>query len=252
MLLLIGIPCFFLEISIGQYAGMGPVTVYSNMAPLFKGLGFANFLASCFVGLYYNMIIAWTIYYMFASFTSHLPWSDCGNEFNTEFCFSITDYTNCTAMRKNNSDYKGAIYHMGKCINNEEDMDKIWNNLTHFYACEQTIETYNVDGDKCSGVKNSSKIPGVFINNKECVDPDRADEITKLFDIPSKIRKTAAEEYLTKSVLKQSSGIDDMGPVDWALCLCLLAAWIIIFLCLIKGRAFIFRFTMLMLTLNLL
>ena len=50
----------------------------------FTGLGFANFMASCMVGLYYNMIIAWTIYYMFASFTSELPWSDCNNEFNTE------------------------------------------------------------------------------------------------------------------------------------------------------------------------
>ncbi len=106
MLLFIGIPCFFLEISLGQYAAMGPVTLYSNLAPLFKGqiplqiiaippfskgripctsgLGFANFLASCFVGLYYNMIIAWTIYYLFASFTSHLPWSDCNNSFNSE------------------------------------------------------------------------------------------------------------------------------------------------------------------------
>ena len=38
MLLFIGIPCFFLEISMGQYAALGPVTLYSNMAPLFKGV----------------------------------------------------------------------------------------------------------------------------------------------------------------------------------------------------------------------
>ena len=37
MLLFIGIPCFFLEISIGQYAALGPVTIYSNLSPLFKG-----------------------------------------------------------------------------------------------------------------------------------------------------------------------------------------------------------------------
>ena len=37
MLLFIGIPCFFLEITIGQYAAMGPVTIYSNLSPLFKG-----------------------------------------------------------------------------------------------------------------------------------------------------------------------------------------------------------------------
>ena len=38
MLLFIGIPCFFMEISLGQYAALGPVTLYTNMAPLFKGI----------------------------------------------------------------------------------------------------------------------------------------------------------------------------------------------------------------------
>ena len=38
-----------------------------------------------FIGcIYYNMIIGWSLYYMFASFTSELPWSHCGNDFNTE------------------------------------------------------------------------------------------------------------------------------------------------------------------------
>ena len=37
MLLFIGIPAFLLELTLGQYSAMGPVTVYSNLAPLFKG-----------------------------------------------------------------------------------------------------------------------------------------------------------------------------------------------------------------------
>lgn len=47
--------------------------------------------------------------------------------------------------------------------------------------------------------------------------------------------RTAAQEFLTKSVLKESSGIEEMGEIQWHLALTLLAAWIIIFLCLIKG-----------------
>ena len=36
-------------------------------------------------------------------------------------------------------------------------------------------------------------------------------------------------------MLNQSDGIDEIGPPQWKLVLCLLAAWIIVFLCLIKG-----------------
>ena len=48
-------------------------------------------------------------------------------------------------------------------------------------------------------------------------------------------RKTAADEYLKIEVLNESDGLDNMGVFQWKLTLCLLTAWIIIFLCLIKG-----------------
>ena len=38
-------------------------------------------IVSGLVGIYYNMIIAWAIYYLFASFTSKLPWEDCERDF---------------------------------------------------------------------------------------------------------------------------------------------------------------------------
>ena len=60
MLLFIGIPCFFMEISIGQYAAMGPVTIYSNLAPVFKGqysgLRFSNSAKSFVLELEYQEI----------------------------------------------------------------------------------------------------------------------------------------------------------------------------------------------------
>ena len=36
-------------------------------------------------------------------------------------------------------------------------------------------------------------------------------------------------------VLQMSDGIDDLGSISWQLTLCLLAAWIVTILCLIKG-----------------
>ena len=101
MLAIIGIPAFLLELSLGQYTSMGPVTVYSQLSPMFKGLGFVNFWAQSFIGLYYNMIIAWTIYYFFASFTSDLPWQYCHNDYNDERCFSFAGFKQCDELRLN-------------------------------------------------------------------------------------------------------------------------------------------------------
>ena len=47
------------------------------------GVGIAMFLASVAVALYYNMIIAWTVYYTYSSMTSDLPWQYCNHDYNT-------------------------------------------------------------------------------------------------------------------------------------------------------------------------
>ena len=79
----------------------GGYFIFSNLSPIFKGLGFVNFIAQAFIGLYYNMIIAWTIYYFFASFTSSLPWQYCDNDYNDEKCFSFSGFKECDEMRLN-------------------------------------------------------------------------------------------------------------------------------------------------------
>lgn len=52
---------------VGQYASLGPVAAYKRFCPLLRGLGYGMVLVSSVVMLYYNLIIAWTLYYMFAS-----------------------------------------------------------------------------------------------------------------------------------------------------------------------------------------
>jgi len=34
-----GLPLFFLEISLGQFAGVGPIKLFESLSPVFRGLG---------------------------------------------------------------------------------------------------------------------------------------------------------------------------------------------------------------------
>ena len=77
MLLLAGLPLFFMELVLGQYCRQGPIRVFGRIAPIFKGVGLAMLGANALVNIYYNVIIGWTLFYMFKGFTSILPWSTC-------------------------------------------------------------------------------------------------------------------------------------------------------------------------------
>ncbi|XP_017498310.2 sodium-dependent proline transporter isoform X1 [Manis javanica] len=154
MLTICGIPLFFLELSLGQFSSLGPLAVW-KISPLFKGAGAAMLLIVGLVAVYYNMIIAYVLFYLFASLTSNLPWEHCGNWWNTGLCLE----------HRGSKDGNGALPH----------------NLT------------------------------------STVSP--------------------SEEYWSRYVLhiQGSQGIGSPGDIRWNLCLCLLLAWVIVFLCILKG-----------------
>ncbi|KAI3380950.1 hypothetical protein SNEBB_002547 [Seison nebaliae] len=102
-----GIPLFYMELALGQYNKLGAIACWRKICPLFKGVGYAVVLIAFYVDFYYNVILSWALYYFFASFSRHLPWSSCDNWWNTEECFDIaqhlrdkngTRYTNLTEM----------------------------------------------------------------------------------------------------------------------------------------------------------
>ncbi|KAK7084601.1 hypothetical protein SK128_021037, partial [Halocaridina rubra] len=77
MLTFLGLPLFYLELAVGQRIRKGSLGAWHQVSPKLGGVGVASAVVSFVVALYYNTVIAWCLYYLFQSFQSPLPWSDC-------------------------------------------------------------------------------------------------------------------------------------------------------------------------------
>lgn len=154
-----GIPLFYLEVAVGQFMGIAGLNAW-KICPILQGIGISTTIIVFFLNCYYNVILAWAFYYFFSSFTTSLPWAECGHEWN-KYCvdFSVVKNTNC------------------------------------------------------SDPKN--------FNNTLC------DNTTLKLD--------PTTEFWENKALGISDGIHDMGVVKWDLVLCLLFAWIVVYLCICKG-----------------
>lgn len=83
--MIVGFPVLYMELCLGQYARVGPAAVYGRMKPAFQGIGWAMVIMSAMVSIFYNMIVAWTILYMYTVLSGQAPqlWGRCSNDFNT-------------------------------------------------------------------------------------------------------------------------------------------------------------------------
>lgn len=72
-----GLPLLYIELAIGQRLRTGSIGVWTSISPYLGGLGVASLIVSFLVALFYNMIIAWILWYFFHSFQNPLPWTDC-------------------------------------------------------------------------------------------------------------------------------------------------------------------------------
>ncbi|XP_076359543.1 sodium- and chloride-dependent glycine transporter 1-like [Tachypleus tridentatus] len=161
-LVICGMPLFILENCFGQFASLGPVSIW-KISPMFKGVGYAMVLVSGIVCIYYNVIIAWTLYYLYKSVGTVVPWATCGNWWNTI-----------------------------RCVDHHEQIRNISLGLND--TVDQNITTIDLSN-----------------------------------------RMTSSEEYWLFYVLRLSDGIEEFGEPRWPLVLSLFVAWMIVFLCLIKG-----------------
>ncbi|XP_069117763.1 sodium- and chloride-dependent creatine transporter 1-like [Argopecten irradians] len=139
-LFLIGTPCVFLQFSYAQYSNLGPGKVW-ECCPLFKGIGYGMMTLTFIVGTYYSVILSWTLYYFGSSFFPTVPWSTCGNDWNTEICSVRTRmYSNGTgneSMLINNTYINGDTN-----ITRKPPSEEFWeNNVLQLTEGIQTMGT---------------------------------------------------------------------------------------------------------------
>ncbi|XP_041970740.1 sodium- and chloride-dependent glycine transporter 1-like [Aricia agestis] len=196
MLVLIGLPLFYLELYIGQYTALGPIKAFSSIAPFFTGVGYCTLVVISIISVYYMIIVAWTLFYTIVSIAGFIDWGSCENSFNTDFCYSGQYDADC---RENNTGLATDLtYYLRQCMPIGDICQM--NGFTPYDAL------YCQDGDNL--------IP--WYTN-----------VT---------RTLAAEEYYNERVLGRGDATwENWGSIQWHLVGCLFGSWLIAFFCVIKG-----------------
>ncbi|XP_037331155.2 sodium-dependent neutral amino acid transporter B(0)AT2 [Pungitius pungitius] len=83
LLIIVGVPLFFMELAAGQSIRQGSIGVWKHISPKLAGIGYSSCIVCFYVALYYNVIIAWSLFYMGNSFQYPLPWEHCPSDVTT-------------------------------------------------------------------------------------------------------------------------------------------------------------------------
>jgi len=95
VLIMIGRPLYFMELSLGQFSSSSNVKVW-NMVPAARGVGFAQVIGTASVVSYYCVLIALAIYYLVVSCQPVLPWTVCWSELQEENVICMDGFVNVT------------------------------------------------------------------------------------------------------------------------------------------------------------
>ncbi|KAG7209785.1 hypothetical protein KM043_011403 [Ampulex compressa] len=111
LLFLVGKPFYFLEMIIGQFSGSSPINVW-RLCPGFVGVAWAQICSITGVVSYYSSLMALTLFFLIASFTTELPWAKCRKEWG-DYCVDSstkTSHANASMIEaKTNPAYYEAL-----------------------------------------------------------------------------------------------------------------------------------------------
>ncbi|XP_065324019.1 sodium- and chloride-dependent glycine transporter 2-like isoform X1 [Gordionus sp. m RMFG-2023] len=206
MLILIGKPLYFMELALGQFTRQGPPGAF-KIVPIAMGVGYAMLFTCLIICIYYNVLMVYTLYYTFASFQRHLPWSHCNNSFNTENCVVLTRY-------QDSANQSFTMAH-----NSTQGYNSSW---TNYNATDLTSLTNLTNLSNFSNLTHMIGANSTSMNNLST----------------TVVRKVSSlEEFWKIKVLgfDRSTGIHDIGPIKWDLALILFLSWGLVFAMLFKG-----------------
>ncbi|XP_069129867.1 sodium-dependent proline transporter-like isoform X1 [Argopecten irradians] len=198
MLAFVGLPVFFLELAFGQFASLGPLSIW-RVNPLFKGIGYASVCVSTMVAIYYNVVIAYALYYLLVSlvsFDSDVPWASCGNPWNSDYCI-----TNLTLIEDGMNDTEKLSIQLERM---------------NVSCIQETIPNYGLPYENLTYEFTKKNLTDCSYES---------------------LYKTSSEEYFTNFVLRLNDvhDIGGVGEISPKLTVTLLIAWIFIFFSLMKG-----------------
>ncbi|KAI1892384.1 hypothetical protein AGOR_G00132810 [Albula goreensis] len=105
-----GLPVFFLEVALGQFTSEGGITCWEKLCPIFTGIGYASIVIVSLLNVYYIVILAWGLYYLFQCFQPELPWARCKQPWNTDSCVEDTVRKNKTLwLAANSSNFTSPV-----------------------------------------------------------------------------------------------------------------------------------------------
>ncbi|XP_015839016.1 sodium- and chloride-dependent GABA transporter ine isoform X2 [Tribolium castaneum] len=156
IMIVCGVPMLYMELSVGQYTGRGPIGALGHLCPLLKGTGLGSVVISFLMSTYYSVIIAYGIYYFFTSFKAKQPWEDCSHRWNTDECW-VPGKSSPSIAKPNDSQtpaeqfYDKKVLQIGDGI---EDFDSLRWELVACLLCAWVMVYFAI----WKSIKSSAKV----------------------------------------------------------------------------------------------
>lgn len=74
LIVILGIPLFYLETSFAQFSGYGPARIWRSV-PIMKGIGYAMMWISTVAVNQFTIITAWALFYLYSALSNPFPWT---------------------------------------------------------------------------------------------------------------------------------------------------------------------------------